>query len=206
MGSRNDTTMKSTKPQCGYFFLADISGFSSYLTKVDLEHAGGILQKLLEGIARKIEPVFHAQDFDVDSVFAFVPESGIRHFDHVYKLIEDAYVEFKENHTEISNHITCNCAACRDVTALDLKFMIHYGEYILSSVQDKFILYGQDPTFVRNRGWKETISASVGWRGHVLFTESRLASLHAPADKFQGEKFFQDQISIFGSELKSNDT
>jgi hypothetical protein len=71
-------TMTSSKPQFGYFLLADISGFSSYLAGVELEHAGGILQKLLEGIARKIESVFRVQDFDIDSVFAFVPEAGIR--------------------------------------------------------------------------------------------------------------------------------
>ncbi len=69
--------MTSTKPQFGYFLLADISGFSSYLTTVELEHAGEILQKLLEGVARKIEPPFSVQDFDMDSVFASAPEVGI---------------------------------------------------------------------------------------------------------------------------------
>jgi hypothetical protein len=199
-------TTTSTKPGFGYFLLADISGFSSYLTKVELEHAGGILQKLLEGIARNIEPVFRVQGFDIDSVFAFVPEAGINRFENLYRLIEDTYVAFKGNLTEISNHITCNCAACRDVNSLDLKFMIHYGEYILSSVQDKPMLYGLDPTFVRNRGWKEVVSVSVGWRGYVLFTAPCLTNLHVPADKFQGEKFFQDQFSMFGLELKSNDS
>ncbi|MEW6403363.1 MAG: DUF2652 domain-containing protein [Chloroflexota bacterium] len=199
-------TTASTKSGFAYFLLADISGFSSYLTKVELEHAGGILQKLLEGIARKLEPVFRVQDFDIDSVFAFVPDAGIRRFENLYRLVEDTYVGFKGNLTEISSHITCNCAACRDVTSLDLKFMVHYGEYILSRVQKKPMLYGLDPTFVRNRSWKDAVSASVGWRGYVLFTGPCLTNLHVPADKFQGEKFSQNQISMFGSELKSNDT
>lgn len=198
--------MNSSKPQYGYFLLADISGFSSYLAGVELEHAGGILQKLLEGIARRIEPVFRVQDFDVDSVFAFVSEAGIRHFEELFRLVENTYVEFKGNLTEISNHITCNCAACRDVTSLDLKFMVHYGEYILSNVQEQPMLHGLDPFFVRHRSWKEAVSASVNWRGYVLFTEPCLASLHVAADEFQGEKFSQDQISMFGLELKGNDS
>jgi hypothetical protein len=197
--------MNSSKPQFGYFLLADISGFSSYLAGVELEHAGGILQKLLEGIARNIEPVFRVQDFQIDSVFAFVPEAGIRRFENLYRLVDDTYVEFKRNLTEISSHITCNCAACRDVTALDLKFMIHYGEYVLSSVQNKSVLYGLDPTFVRNRSWKDAVSASVSWRGYALFTEPCLINLHVP-DNYQGKKFFQDQFIMFGSELKGNDT
>jgi hypothetical protein len=174
--------MTSTKPQFGYFLLADISGFSSYLTTVELEHAGDILQKLLEGIARKIEPPFSVQDFDIDSVFAHASDAGINRFEYLQELIEATYMEFKSNLTVISNHITCTCAACRNVTSLDLKFIVHYGEYILSSVQDKPILFGSDPTFVRNRSWKEIVSASVGWRGYFLLTEQCLASLHMPVE------------------------
>lgn len=197
--------MTSSKPQFGYFILADISGFSSYLAGVELEHAGGILQKLLENISRNIEPVFHGQDFNIDSVFAFAPEAGIHRFENLFKLVEDTYFEFKENLTEISSHITCNCAACRDVTSLDLKFMLHYGEYIFSSVQGKQILYGLDPTFVRNRGWKEAVSVSCGWRGYVLFTEQCLANLHVPIDNFQGVKFEDEPFKMIGVVLKTND-
>ena len=198
--------MTSTKSEFGYFFLADISGFSSYLAGVELEHAGGILQKLLEGVARKIEPVFSVQDFDIDSVFACAPEAGMDRFENLHALIKATYFEFKNNLTLISNHITCDCAACRNVTALDLKFMIHYGEYVLSSVQEKQMLFGVDPTFVRNRSWKESVSASVGWRGYVLFTEPCLTSLHLRAGEFQGERFDHDQFRIFGLELKSEGT
>lgn len=197
--------MNSSKAQFGYFLLADISGFSSYLAGVELEHAGGILQKLLESISQKIESVFHTQGFDIDSVFAFTPEAGISRFENLYRLVEDTYVEFKGNLTEISSHITCNCAACREVISLDLKFMVHFGEYILSSVQDQPMLYGLDPTFVRNRGWKDVVSASVGWRGYVLFTKQCMTSLDMDTDRFQGEKFDHDPFKMIGVELKTND-
>jgi hypothetical protein len=197
--------MTSTKPQLGYFFLADISGFSSYLVGVELEHAGVILQKLLESVARNIEPPFSVQDFDTDSVFAYASEAQMDRTANLQELIEATYLEFRNNLTEISDHITCTCAACRNVTSLDLKFMIHYGDYILSRVQEKKILYGLDPTFVRNRGWKETVSASVTWRGYILFTEPCLASLHVNANIFQGKEFEHNQLRMFGLELKSDD-
>lgn len=197
--------MKSTQPELGYFFLADISGFSSYLAGVELEHAGDILRKLLEGVAQRIEPLLIVQAFDMDSVFAYTPKAQMSHFESLYALIEVIYREFKSNLTSISNHITCTCAACRNVTSLDLKFMIHYGEYILSSVQENQILYGSDPTFVRNRDWKESMSAAVGWRGYILFTESCLASLQANANIFQGQEFDHDRFRMFGLELKSED-
>lgn len=198
--------MTSNKSQFGYFLLADISGFSSYLTKVELEHAGSILRQLLEGISRNIEPIFRVQDFDIDSVFAFAPEAGIVHFEKLHRRVEETYVEFKGNLTEISNHITCNCAACREVTSLDLKFMVHFGETILSSLQGKPVLYGLDPTFVRRRVWKDEVSASVSWRGYVLFTEQCLARLKVSAAEFQGTEFDHDQFRMFGMELKSEGT
>ncbi len=195
--------MSRIKSEFGYLFLADISGFSSYLAGVELENAGGVLQKLLEGVARQIEPVFNVQGFDIDSVFAYVPEDGMNRFEYLHKLIESTYFDFKSNLIVISDHITCTCAACRNVTSLDLKFIVHYGEYILSSVQGKELLIGADPAFVRNRSWKESVSASTGWRGYVLFTEPCLAHLHLSADEFRGEKFVYGQIRMFGLELGS---
>jgi len=198
--------MTSTKPEFGYFFLADISGFSSYLAEVELEHAGDILRKLLEGVARRIEPPFSVQAFDMDSVFAYTPKAQLSRFENLHPLIQATYIEFKTNLRAISNHITCTCAACRNVTSLDLKFMIHYGEYILSNVQENQILYGSDPTFVRNREWKQSMSTSVGWRGYILFTEPCLASLDVSANIFQAKEFHQDQFRMFGLELQSEGT
>lgn len=197
--------MNSSRAQFGYFLLADISGFSSHLTKVELEPAGGVLKKLLESVSQNLGPVFHTLGFDTDSVFAFVPEAEINHFESVHRLIEDTYAMFKGNLIEISSHITCNCAACRNVTSLDLKFIIHFGEYILSSVQGTPMLYGLDPTFVRNRRWKDTVSDSVGWRGYILFTEPCMTSLGMDADEFQGEKFDNATFKMIGMELKTND-
>lgn len=168
-----------------------------------MEHAGGVLQKLLEGVARQIEPVFKVQGFDNDAVFAYVSNVGMNRFENLHKLIESTYNGFKSNLLVISDHITCTCAACRNVTSLDLKFIVHYGEYIFSSVQEKELLIGSDLTFVRNRNWKESVAASAGWRGYVLFTEPCLVHLHLPAEEFRGEKFEHDQIRMFGLELRS---
>ena len=40
--------MKASNSEFGYFFLADISGFTAHLVGVELEHAGDILKDLLE--------------------------------------------------------------------------------------------------------------------------------------------------------------
>lgn len=43
------------KTQYGYLVIADISGFTSYLAKVELEHAHEILTDLLEKIVKEFK-------------------------------------------------------------------------------------------------------------------------------------------------------
>ena len=83
--------MKATESKYGYFFLADISGFTSYLVGVELEHAGDILKELLEYLAGQIRPVFAAYDYDTDAIFAYAPESRIDHLEALYGMIESTY-------------------------------------------------------------------------------------------------------------------
>ena len=44
------------KAQHGYLVLADISGYTSYLAGVELDHAQGVLTDLLETIAPASNP------------------------------------------------------------------------------------------------------------------------------------------------------
>ncbi len=195
--------MSAYDSKLGYFFLADISGFTAYLVDVELEHAGDILKELLEYIAEQIRPVFIVHDFDPDAVFAYAPASKIDRFESLYQLIDSTYTGFKDRLTAISRRTTCACAACRRVTSLDLKFIVHYGEYVSSQIQERQALLGLVPTFVRNRKWKEPVTNSVGWRGYILFTEMCLANLNRSAEEFQGVEFVSDPIRTYGLDLET---
>lgn len=188
--------MKTTDSKFGYFFLADISGFTAYLVGVELEHAGGILQELLEYVAEQIKPLLVVHDFDTDSVFAYATESKNVRFESLYELIGFVYTGFKNRLNSMSRRMTCTCAACRNVSSLDLKFIVHYGEYVYSQIQEKRALLGLAPTFVRNRKWKEAVANIVNWRGYALFTNISLAHLNQTTGEFQGLEFLSDNIKI----------
>lgn len=194
--------MKAIDSKFGYFFLADISGFTAYLVGVELEHAGDILQELLEYVADEIKPLFTVHDFDTDSVFAYAAESRITHFERLYEVIGFAYAGFKNRLNAMSRRMTCTCAACRNVSSLDLKFIVHYGEYVFSDIRGKPTLLGLAPTFVRNRKWKEAVANTAGWRGYVLITENGLAHLDQPTDRFQGMEFLSDGVKSYGLDLE----
>ena len=58
----------------GYLVLADISGYTSYLAQVELEHAHEILTDLLETIVEKFKQILTVSKLEGDAVFANVDE------------------------------------------------------------------------------------------------------------------------------------
>ena len=65
------------KTQHGYLVLADISGFTSYLAGVELDHASGILSDLLETIVGRFKTLLTIAKLEGDAVFAFAPEAKV---------------------------------------------------------------------------------------------------------------------------------
>lgn len=194
--------MKSTDLKSGYFFLADISGFTAYLVGVELEHAGDILKELLENVAEQIKPLFSVHDYDTDSVFAYASESRIDHFEPLFGMIESTYTGFKNRLQAMSRRITCTCAACRNVASLDLKFMVHHGEYIITEAQGRHMVLGSAPNFVRNRQWKQALASTPDWHGYVLITNTTLNHLDQTAEGFQGQEFLSDEVRLYGLNLE----
>ncbi len=68
--------MMDAKTQHGYLVIADISGFTSYLAKVELEHAHEILTDLLETIVKEFKTLLTISKLEGDAVFAYVPEAN----------------------------------------------------------------------------------------------------------------------------------
>jgi len=194
--------MKATDLKSGYFFLADISGFTAYLVGVELEHAGDILKELLEYLAGQIRPQFSVLDYDTDSVFAYASDSKIDRFETLSGIIESTYAGFKNRLQAMSRRITCTCAACRNVASLDLKFMVHHGEYIITEAQGRHMVLGSAPNFVRNRQWKESLANTTDWRGYVLITDMTLRHLNQTAEGFQGQEFWTDEVRLYGLNLE----
>ena len=77
-----------TKTQHGYLILADISGFTTYLAGVELEHAHEILTELLELIVERFRPALTIAKLEGDAVFAYAPESSMPRGETLLELIE----------------------------------------------------------------------------------------------------------------------
>jgi hypothetical protein len=170
------------KTQHGYLLLADITGYTSYLSQVELDHAHEILTDLLEAIVHRVKLCMTLSKLEGDAVFAYASETLIPSGERVFELVEDVYVAFRDRVDAIHRRTTCECRACKGIPSLDLKFFVHHGEYMLQHISGITELVGSDVNLI-HRLMKNHVSETTGWRAYALFTESALDHIqHRPDD------------------------
>lgn len=163
--------------QRGYLVLADISGYTYYLAGTELTHARDILTELLELIVQRFKPLLNIVKLEGDAVFAHVPKTKILRDETLLEMMESTYLAFRDRVEGIRRRTTCQCNACKAIPTLDLKFIAHFGEYVLQSVSGITELVGSDVNLV-HRLLKNHVAEATGWKAYALFTEAGLAQLN----------------------------
>jgi hypothetical protein len=90
--------------------------------------------------------------------------------------LEATYAAFKNRVDLIRRRTTCECKACRAIPTLDLKFIAHYGRYIVQNVAGINELVGSDVNLV-HRLLKNHVSEATEWRAYGLFSEACLLQM-----------------------------
>ena len=160
----------STIAQHGYLVIADISGYTSFVAGTELEHSHEILSDLLSTICEKIESLLIIHKLEGDAVFGYAPESKITRGETLLELIELTYVAFRDKQVSMKRATTCTCRACQNIPSLDLKFIAHYGDYIIQQVRDIKEMVGSDVNLA-HRLLKNHVSEATGWRAYAMLTE-----------------------------------
>jgi len=168
------------KTQTGYLVLADISGYTSFVAHTEIEHADIALSFLLEAIVEKLSGLLTISKLEGDAVFAYVEESKLPEGKSLLELIDSTYLAFRDQSEDLYSKATCQCRACRAIPTLDLKFMVHHGDFIVQQVAGIKDLLGTDVNLV-HRLAKNHVAESTGWKGYALFTDQGLE--HMQTDK-----------------------
>ncbi|HJN92786.1 MAG TPA: hypothetical protein QGF05_08700 [Dehalococcoidia bacterium] len=80
--------------QQGCLVIADISGYTAFLTGSELEHAQGILDELLNSVLGTLSPPFETANLEGDAVFCHAPLGRIRTGQPLVDLIDVTYAAF----------------------------------------------------------------------------------------------------------------
>jgi hypothetical protein len=169
------------KASQGYLVISDISGYTSYVAQTELEHSQQVLSELLELLVRTMTPITTLSKLEGDAVFAYAPAEQLERGELLMEMIEACYFVFRDRVTAIDRGTTCQCNACRAIPNLDLKFITHYGEYIVQSISGINELVGSDVNLV-HRLAKNQLNEQTGWTAYAMFTEKSMQQMDLPND------------------------
>jgi hypothetical protein len=147
----------------GTFVLADIGGYTSFLSDVGIEHAKEITSHLFNGMVKANRRRWQVGNVEGDCLFLYTDsrESPGEFFAHLRGL----YEHFRESIAEIASGSTCRCGACDRSGDLALKFVVHSGEFDTQRIAGREELIGPD-VIVAHRLLKN----SVPLREYALLT------------------------------------
>ncbi len=156
-------------PEEGVLVLADISGFTEFVTTTAIEHGPPIIAELLEEVIGEISPPLEIQEVEGDAVFALGPDAAMAPGRRLLDVLESAFAAFRNRRQELAADESCDCAACRNVGVLDLKIVVHHGRFLRQEVGGRSQAAGPDVILTHR-----LLKNDVARRAYLLLTESAL--------------------------------
>src|SRR5437870_8155718 len=111
------------KPELAYFAIADISGYTSFLAAVELDHAQDIIADFMGTVVKGLRPPFRLAKFEGDAAFVYAVNENID-ASLLQDTIESAYFKFRRRLRDVKQASACECKACVSMSDLDFKFVI----------------------------------------------------------------------------------
>ena len=163
------------KPESAYFVIADISGYTSFLAGVELDHAQDILADLMDTVVKGLRPPFRLAKFEGDAAFVYAVTAKVDG-SMLQDIIESAYFKFRRRLRDIKQASVCECKACAGMGDLDFKFVVHHGEMVKQKMGGREELAGRDVILV-HRLLKNTVSEKVGGRAYALYSDACIQTM-----------------------------
>jgi len=153
----------------GCLAIGDITGYTRYLAGVELEHSQDVLADLMNVLVSQMRGLLHLAKLEGDAVFCYEHEGEVDG-GTLLAMIESCYFAFARRVQTIDRFTTCDCNACRLIPTLNLKFLIHHGQFGIHEVAGSRELIGRDVILV-HRLLKNSYAERTGIRGYAMATE-----------------------------------
>ncbi|QOZ29935.1 DUF2652 domain-containing protein [Bradyrhizobium sp. CCBAU 51753] len=165
------------KAETAYFAIADISGYTSFLAAVELDHAQDIIADFMDTVVKGLRPPFRLAKFEGDAAFVYTTAGNVDG-SLLQDAIEGAYFKFRRRLRSVRQASTCECQACVAMGDLDFKFVVHHGEMVKQKMGGREELAGRDVILV-HRLLKNTVAEKVGGRAYVLYSDAAMRAMGA---------------------------
>ena len=183
------------KTESACFVIADISGYTSFLAGVELDHAHDIIADVMDTVVRCLRPQFRLAKFEGDAAFVYAVTDKVDG-SLLQDAIESAYFAFRKRLRNIKQSTTCNCNACSKMQDLDLKFVSHHGEFIKHRMAGREELAGRDVILI-HRLLKNAVNERLGGHAYALYSDPCIQAMGIDP-VVQGLVEHRESIDIIG--------
>jgi uncharacterized protein YndB with AHSA1/START domain len=158
------------KTESACFVIADISGYTHFVSGVELDHAQDIIADIMDTLVRALRPPFRLAKFEGDAAFVYALADKVDG-SLLQDSIEAAYFAFRRRLRNVKQANSCECEACSRMQSLDVKFVVHHGEFIRQKMSGREELAGRDVILV-HRLLKNDVSKTFGPRAYALYSDA----------------------------------
>lgn len=130
-------------PQPALLFIPDISGFTRFVSDVEINHSQHIIEELLEILIEANDTGLEVSEIEGDAIlfyrFGKAPTAA-----ELLAQVQKMFVRFHAHLKKYHTHRVCNCGACKTAHSLTLKFVAHYGDITMNTVKQYRKLFGKE--------------------------------------------------------------
>src|ERR1700730_9123935 len=154
----------------GLLVIADIGGYTRYLSGVELDHSHDILADLIGAVTDRLGGSLRVVKLEGDAVFCCGADESL------LDDLEGCYAAFARRQRTIALNTSCGCDACRRISDLDLKFVAHHGSFVEHEGAGREELVGPD-VILAHRILKNSVAERFSLRGYALLSDACVSSL-----------------------------
>lgn len=182
--------------QTAYFVIADISGYTKFMSETPLEHAKGIMEGLFGSLVPAIRAPLAVSGLQGDAVFAYAFESEVMTKQFILDFAESLYCVFARAKEKMILNTSCACDACAHIGDLELKIVVHHGDCAVQETQGRQELAGQD-VITAFRLLKNSVKERTGLTAYTLISCDALRAMDM-VEFFSDDEFHTEEIEHIG--------
>ena len=182
-------------PSKSLLFVPDITGFTEFVNKTDIDHSQHIISELLENIIDSNQLGLEVSEVEGDAV-VFYKTNETPGLGEIYEQAKNMFLKFHTHLKLYESQRICQCGACSTASNLSLKFIVHSGEIGFTTIKNNKKPFGADMILLH-----KLLKNDVNHREYILFTNQFLSDIHIDKESFPQKQLTdgQSKYEKFGS-------
>lgn len=165
-----------------FFFIADISGYTQYMVRNQMEHDHGVLMinELMSALVKQVALPMRISKLEGDAIFLYLPYAEIsaemrKEPGLLTEKILRFFTTFQRKLKAMQEVGVCDCGACANLSSLNIKIIAHFGLASMVKIGPFMELSGVDVILVHR-----LLKNQVQEHRYLLLTEAAYQKLKLP--------------------------